>query len=122
MYEQANRKSTILLKDERSDESKKLGFYIGLCAEEQVYDFTDEKIEDINEKDFLVLIIGSTWKYANAPLTIIGPEGIQEYNSFAESLATEINIPVFRTVEIVCKNEEANPKHLIFEVRNYGRE
>lgn len=120
MYEQANKLSTIYLRDKRSEASKAKNFYIGLCAEEQVYDFSDEKIENINENDFLVLIIGSAWKYADAPLTIIGPEGVKEYNSFADSLATEIYIPVFRTVEIVCRDAEDNPKHLIFEVRNYG--
>ena len=120
MYEQSTKLTTIALKDQRDQASKNLGFYIGLCAEDQVYDFSDEKIENINEQDFLVLIIGSTWKYSNAPLTIIGPRGKCEYNSFADSLSQEIYIPIFRTVEIICRNEEDNPKHLIFEVRNYG--
>lgn len=121
-FDKANKITTINLKDLRSDKSREFNFYIAFCSEERVYDFEDGVIEDINKDDFLVLIIGSVWKYSNAPVTIVTPDGVQEYKSFAETLDTEIEIPIFRTVEIICKDAEDNPKHLIFEVNNYARE
>ncbi|MBO7695155.1 MAG: hypothetical protein J6T10_21245 [Methanobrevibacter sp.] len=121
-YDNANKISTIKLTDLRSEESKKLKFYIAFCAEERVYDFFDGVIEDIRKDDFLVLIVGSVKKYTDAPITIITPEKTYEYKSFMETLDNEIEIPIFRTVEIVCTDEPDNPKHLIFEVKNYGRD
>ena len=121
-YDNANKISTIKLTDLRSEESKKLKFYIAFCAEERVYDFFDGVIEDIHKDDFLVLIVGSTKKYTKAPITIITPDDIFEFDSFMKTLDNEIEIPIFRTVEIVCTDAKDNPKHLIFEVKNYGRE
>lgn len=121
-YDKINKISTIKLTDLRSETSKKLDLYIAFCAEEKVYDFYDGIIEDINKDDFLVLIVGSVRKYTNAPITIITPENTFEYDSFMETLENEIEIPIFRTVEIICTDDPNNPKHLIFEVKNYGRE
>ena len=120
-YDSSNKISTIKLTDLRTEESKKLSFYIAFCAEEKVYDFFDGVIENINKDDFLVLIVGSVKKYTDAPITIITSDGEYEYKSFMETLDNEIEIPIFRTVEIICTNAEDNPKHLIFEARNYGK-
>lgn len=117
--EKSNNVSTIKLIDNRSEQSKKLGFNIGFCTENAVYDFSDQEISNINIDDFIVIIVDSTWKYNDAGLTIKTGEKTINYDSYALTLEQEIGLPIFRTVSIVCYDDAENPKHLIFEVRNY---
>ena len=118
-FEKSNNVSTIKLVDNRTEESKSLGFNIGFCTENAVYDFSDEEITNINTDDFLVIIVDSAWKYSNAGLTIKTGDKVIDYDSYAQTLEQEIDLPIFRTVSIVCYDDPTNPKHLIFEVHNY---